>query len=335
MGLIAGQVYKEMDQAIRGAGSAALSKQDVANDMGEMLCSLRSWKWKEPRPRYFDLRGILESAVCEFDYSALGLSPSSGETDVFANYSRLDGDVVLLNSGTGLATGFTGKRVNVVGFNQTSALTGNAELVLDEDIGGVAGDLTTGDLNVTLRLDTFAVEEDIKEVIDVEVTDGLFNGITLTTKRDLLRKRTSQLETTSPWEYYVAFSWPEDTNGIPYPVGEVWPAPQADATQAFMGWCKTGWAYLTSETSVVRLPTWLYRLYKQLCREAWMGLHDHDGVGYQARVAAVLAGQDYDIARKRDAAYQADKGPIRHGHAERADVNYSLFNNDSLMGGPS
>jgi len=327
MGLIAGQIYKEMTQALRGPGSANLSMQDVANDMGEYLCSMRSWRWKEPRPFYFDLRGIIEDSTCDWTDSTKLLVPSTG--DPFADYVHLVGDRVLINSGTGLATGITGKRVSVTG---TSG-SGPVSLVLDEDISA-AGDISSSDINVTLRLDTFDVDETIKEVLKLEVTDGLFNGITMVDQATMLHKRTSALETTSPWEYFVCFSWPEDANGIPRPVGEVWPAPQGDSVQGFTAWAKTGWVYLSTDTSSVRVPDWLYRLYKNLCREAWMGLHNHEGVGFDQRIAMVSESHTYQIARQRDASFQVEAGPISNGHADMAGRNFSLFNNDSLSGGP-
>jgi len=86
----------------------------------------------------------------------------------------------------------------------------------------------------------------------------------------------------------------------------------------------------------VRLPTWLYRLYKELCREAWRGLHEHEGIGLLPRLAAVKQSDLYQLARERDASFQVEAGPIVHGHTEFAGRNnLNLFNNDALMGGPS
>jgi len=325
MGLIAGQIYREMYQALRGAGSDSLNMQDIANDMGEYLCGLRSWKWKEPRPRYFDLRGTLSLTDGDFTVSTLTLTPAA--LDPFADYTWVRGDRIRITGGTSI---IDEERILVTGTSGSSPVS----LVLEKDITTDAIDTIEGDVTGELRLETFEVDEDVKEIIDIEVTDGLFNGITLTTKRDMLRKRTSQLETTSPWEYFVTFGWEPDSNGIMYPLGEVWPAPQSDSTQAFMGMVKTGWAYLSADTSVVRIPTWLYRLYKELCRQAWMGMHEHEGIGFEQRMAMVIQGPTYNAARIRDASFQPDQGPIQNGHASRAGANHSLFNNDSLMGGP-
>jgi hypothetical protein len=301
--------------------------QDVANDMGEYLCSMRSWKWKEPRRIFLSTRAPITITNGNWDDSDTELFPSSG--DDYASYDWVPGDYVNVTAGTGVTTG----RVDVTG-TLGSSPTG---IVLASTIATTPGDLNNADIEAKLHTDSIFLPTNVKELIDVEVTDGLFTGVELTDRRTILRKRTSALEVTSPWKYYAAVSYPDDANGIPAPILELWPSPSSNQTDQLSAIVKVDWTRLTTDSSTVAVPSWMYRLFKTLCREAWLGLHEHDGIGLEPRVAAIHQGPLMMNARHRDAGMQVEQGPIENGHAELPGrhIYKSFFNNDTLIGGPS
>lgn len=150
----------------------------------------------------------------------------------------------------------------------------------------------------------------------------------LTTPDDLLRKRTSQIEVSSSWNYYGIITWAEKPNGGAVPVLDIWPTPQDNDVEAFSIFYRRRLIVPDEDTGVIPIPEnrpLINAVVIRACRIFALGYEEGEEVGKPSvddLLDRFVMGRLWHAAKKQDGLIQPTMGPMKGGAVQRMPRGY-------------
>lgn len=272
-----------------GGGSVpgSLDKMGILNQAGEHLHSMHPWKWAQGRTTLLNLRGTITGTAGSFD----GTSTLT-ESGKFTNYTFVTGDEIEITGGTGVTEGF---------YEVASRTSANAIVI--PDIGSSSS-------NVAYTLQPYSIDlpDDVRDIIAIHGTGTLRQHVTLTTMAEVLRIREETSTNDAHW--YAALSY---VGSPPTPILEIAPGAGSNATGALRMFYRSRWARLSTDSTLVDVPSFMEALLVQVVRAFTRGIVREDGGSLDARLRDIHAGPVFAAAAKSDGAIQPYTGTIKNG----------------------
>ena len=356
-----------INHAIGGAPSAPLDHVELVNQAGEYLTTIHPWKWLENQEAKLNLRANVTATGLNFevDYGDNG-AKSADRVDrlyhsshtPFSTYTKVSGDLLEITSGTGVRKGFY---VVDGGNTDPEAGTGGSMVTVEHNplimnTGPIANaDLTNNDIACTIHCNRIQLPYDFAELIAIDSSSGLLNGVELTSYEDLLQKKSSTFDVGAGSTYWAAVGHSRDrvgtnvttTNSNPFgmpeevtPSLEIWPTPPANETAGLTIYYRAGWPSKlytlanTQDALGIRIPRYLEAFFIQIVRAFAQGYEDQDVSMLDQRLTSLLQGSLFQTAINRDGGVQPHYGAIHNGAAQR--ISYgSGFDNFTSIAAPS
>jgi len=300
MALYYDDLFRHMEHAAHGPLSADLTPDDIVERCGHYLHSLQEWRWIIPRTEQLALRAKITITGASWTNATLLLSVANSELD---NYTFVSGDTIDITSGTNTTTG----RYKV------TAVSGD-DLTLATSIGATASAVAA-----TMENNTISLPSDFLALKHITATNALVQRLRMTTHRDLLRKRTDQIEVTSSWHYYGAITY---VGTQPTPVLEVYPTASQNDADAFTMFYYAGWTKNTGDTGQVPIPEWLELFFIDLVRTVALGYEEDVNGNVSERIGNLVGRRDVSgmyenellaSAQRIDGQVMRELGPMKGG----------------------
>lgn len=178
-------------------------------------------------------------------------------------------------------------------------------------------------VGLTISQSYTTLPPDFGEILTIEYTSGSTNRVMQTTLSEIARYR-SVLGAIPGYILFVALNnLPDPTTGVPAPILEVHPTPQATDTSALTMFYRATWVDLAnSDQTFIPVPPWMEALYIQTVRATAWG-YQNDDMG--ARMAAVMQGPEWLAAIQYDRKLQWSHGPLKNGALETANVDDGVW----------
>jgi hypothetical protein len=292
----------------------------LVNQAGDFLVSANPWKWLENVEFKTDLRGKV---------TVTGGTPGTQtltKTDAFANYTFVDGDTYEATGGTNTLKGF----YRVTGKTSAHAITLESDIVSAVSGTDQAGTLHTG---------AIALPTDFRDLIEINTSTGLLKGISLVTHSELLERRASSYTTTSGHYYativHAQSTGYESSTGAPTPRLEVWPTPGVNEADAMTIIYRAGWSAVTTDSELLRIPSFLELPYLEILRALARGFEEEDQGSVSQRLAGVMSGPLMMVAKDRDDMAQPHYGRLRNGAADSVVIGSSVSWDFTTQGAPT
>ena len=143
-----------------------------------------------------------------------------------------------------------------------------------------------------------------------------------TTLSEIARYR-SVLAAIPGYVLFVCINFLPDSNGVPQPILEVHPTPQATTSGALTMFYRETWTDLAnSDQTYIPVPPWMESLYIQAVRATAWGYQD-ETMG--ARMASIMQGPEWLAAVTYDRKLQWSHGPLKNGALETANVDDGVW----------
>ena len=336
-----------VNQFVGGQLPPQVDVQDLINEAGQFFASMHPWKWLTDREMSVPLRGSV---------SFTGGSMSTGSSDTafdaykisasgaFADYLRIEGDVLEVTGGTNVDKGF----YRVIPIYDASESSGNDYIGLEDNPKTNTAIAASGITGV-VHTQSIALPSDFRELIAIHPSSGTAKTIQLTTYEELLEKQASNLAGFGG--YWAAIAHAMDFPGSgrpqastigtdtvqasgagPKPRLQIVPEPTANEIDAFKLYYRAGWTLRKHDDDKLRMPIWAESLYLEILR---CFITSRFGEGdLNMLLANVVNGPLFAVAMDRDGSIQPHYGPIRNGAAQHV-VYTSGFENYDSVAAPS
>jgi hypothetical protein len=296
MVLATNHVHDNIRHTLGGRLSIELDQVGIMNQAGHYFVNMHPWRWLVGRSALIDLRGAISGTTATWTASSLTLTA----TGAFASYTFVEGDQIEISAGTGATTGFYA----------VASRTDDDNIVLSTSIA--SGNLATGDIEWNIQTNSAALPSDFRDIIDISATDSLLYGVRLTSLRQILQNRTSQIEVTTSWNYQGAVAY---SGSPPVPILEIWPNPTANQSGVFTIFYRSGWTELSNDSVNIDIPVWLESLYLRIVREFVRGYEREDTEPMDVRLMRVRRSPEFMDAARRDGNTQPYYQRLRGGGA--------------------
>lgn len=299
--LTTGEVLKHMRHELGGGDlSIDLDKIGIMNQAGHHLYSMHPWVWAKGRTALLDFRGSVSGTTATWTAATSTLT----DTGDFTDYTFLAGDEITILDGTGATTGV---------YKIASRTSANA-IVLDGSIA--AGNLATGDIEWQIHPQTVELPDDLRDIIHIaSSSETALYRLTLTTLADVLERRATTSEVTSPSLFYGAVVFSGEP---PVPILEIWPSPGSNATGALRIFYRSRWTAITADSgtsSKIQIPDFVNDLYLQLARAYAAGYERSEVASLDVRLSQIHLGPVFQAAKRSDGMIQPFFGKTRGGGA--------------------
>jgi len=300
--------HRHIQHVLGGPVAGELTPNDIVDEAGYHLVNLHPWKWLAKRNIQLSLRPKETFTSATWTQSTLTLSSISPALTATA----IQGDTVEITGGTGASA-----KLYEIDFDTTPTTT---SVVLKESIGSGADtqtDITGNFPNNLVELPTC-----MRDARSISATDAVINGLRWTTPEDLLRKRTSQVDVSSSWNYYGFVNY---VGKPPRPALEVWPTTTENDPKAFTMFYREGWVPGTSDLDVLPIPPYMRTCLFRLCRIFALGYEEGDEAGKKSIDMLLFEFSESPILKEammRDGIIQPTMGPLRGGAVQSMPRGY-------------
>lgn len=139
-----------------GPIGAPLSSLELINMCGEWFCEAHPWTFNRDRAVRLDVRPSITLTAATYTDATLTIT----ETGAFADYSFVDGDIILDLAGTGVTTGQV----------EVASRTDDDNIVLTSSLGSAANG--SSDLTGTLPNNTILLPSDLRNFDAIDAVDS-------------------------------------------------------------------------------------------------------------------------------------------------------------------
>lgn len=180
---------------------------------------------------------------------------------------------------------------------------------------------------------------DFGGLIDVRLSAGTYNSLTLTTPAKLSDLRTSTTGAALAGDYWCALSWPAQTDpsvAQPKPRLEFWPAISASSVGAITLDYYASWVQLKVATDAANIPAHADTLLVQLVRAFALGWEDEAVAPLELRIQAIEQGPVFQRVKEVDGMAQPQMGRMGGGAIGFSDsTNPWILRAKSPVSGPT
>jgi len=312
-------LLRHIRHVLGGDLAPELTPMDIVKEGADLLSGMHTWRFLGSRQTRLDLRGIVVVTNATYTHATRTVTL----TGAFAGWDFLTGDRLEVTAGTGVVIAAN----NFGSTFEIASRTDDDNIVLLGDGLGAAAD---GSADIVGRIpnDSVALPSDFLQAITISATNSVINGMKWTTAADLLRKRTSQVDVSSSWNYYGFVNWDVTADGGAFPLLDIWPTPQDNDVEAFSLFYRRRIVVADEETAAVPIPAdrpLVNSVLIRLCRMIALGYEEGEEAGKPSiddLLDRFMEGRLWHSAKKQDGLIQPTMGPLKGGAVQRMPRGY-------------
>lgn len=309
-------LFRHIKHVLGGDLSPELQPIDIVREGADLLSGMHTWRFLGSRQTKLDLRGIV-SMVAASPATYTHATRTLTLTGAYATYTFLTGDRFEAAGGTGV----------VLADYEIESRTDDDNIVLVAPGLGSGAD-ASADITGRIPNDSVALPPDFLQAITISATDSIINGMKWTTAADILRKRTSQIDVSTSWNYYGFVNWDVVLDEGAVPLLSIWPTPQDNDIEAFSMFYRRRIVIADEETAAIPIPSdrpLVNSILIRLCRMIALGYEEGEEAGKPSiddLLDRFMAGRLWHAAKKQDGLIQPTYGPLKGGAVQRMPRGY-------------
>lgn len=330
MALTVQSALSQIEHSLGGSLSGQLDAIGLLNEVGQYLVSMHDWMWLDRPPVSLDFRAEIDvsGTVTWHDGQHHLTKASSG---IFANYSWLDGDSIVITAGSGTPYG----RFPVIG-----RVTGSDDAIhigwTYDPAGGPTHTVT--DFAAKVKTDSIALPSDFGNIINIQPTEGLVNSFNLTDTGFINQLRTNEVAVGN-FRYWGAITrghnyshTGQESAGQGAWRLEIYPTPTVTKYNALTMYYRAGWRTITEDMAFIPIPDYCETLFRQLMRSFARGYEEDDVGSLHLRLAEIEKSPIFLHAKQRDGNIQNTLGQMAGGAAAQQSRNYNEYLKTTVIG---
>ena len=335
MALTVQSALSQIEHSLGGSLSGQLDAIGLLNEVGQYLVSMHDWMWLDRPPVSLDFRAqiVLSGANITWNENTRHLAKTSSQ--IFANYSWLDGDSIVINSGAvGAASASPLGRFPVIG-----RVNGNADAIhIGWPYNSPSNPVTISNFYAEVKTDSIALPSDFGNIINIQPTEGLVNSFNLTDTGFINQLRTNEVAVGN-FRYWGAITRGHnyDNQGTESAGQgawrlEIYPTPTITKYNALTMYYRAGWRAITEDMAFIPIPDYCETLFRQLMRSFARGYEEDDVGSLHLRLVEIEKSPIFLHAKQRDGNMQNTLGQMAGGAVAQQSRNYNEYLKTTVIG---
>jgi len=169
-------------------------------------------------------------------------------------------------------------------------------------------------LDATISQDYITLPSDFDRAIAIKRNDGFLPGFAWTSKEGMAEMRAYDITPNTTFYYGVIVS--DEVSDVPTWRLELHPTPTSTSSGFLILYYGRTLGFVTDDTTKIPVATYCHTLYLELLRAIAQGFHQRDTGTVSQRVAEVMVGPLFEIAKRKDHRVQPNYGEQIGGIAQ-------------------